>query len=366
MLTRNKPRILQIGDLDLVTNPNQSQFQSIFTLINFPIPRTRSEVLESLQINEEFHNVDGIYAGWPAGGAIGQFDRELLCLLKRHSPDLRIITTCAVGFDSFDLQVLKSLGICLCNTPSHFGADDVADVALWHTLESFRFLSKFSQCANEVPDTIKTRRKLENSKSKYPFGHIFKDAKVHSPRGHNVGIVGFGKIGQAVGKRLSSIGMKVFYHARHDICSKSMLGFTCTYKPTLQDLISDCDLIILCVPCTKDTIHLINDESLSYARSGVKIINVGRGPLIDQECILNALDSGKIGFLGLDVFYKEPEIDHRLINRGNVSITPHVGSSTEEVFNNAALFCLNNLKSLLVDHVEESVDPVEVLQNVVV
>ncbi|KAH3678260.1 hypothetical protein WICPIJ_008862 [Wickerhamomyces pijperi] len=345
-ITSNKPRVLFIGDIN-PTAPEHSQYFDLFEVIDYKIVNTE-QFHKDMKDDSRYFNLDGIFGGWPSGGGeVGKFTDELVSILKKNSPNLRLITTCTVGYDAFDLEALKRNCIHLSNTPS-LGAEDVADLVLWHVLESYRYLSRFQQHLLTVPHTVKSRRILEREVFKYPFGHLYHQQVVHSPRGKKVGILGFGKIGQATGKRLSAIGMEIYYYARNQVKLDSELGFSVTYEPDLKKLVSEMDQIVLALPGNKDTFHMINEELLSHAKEGIKIVNVGRGFLIDGEAAVKALESGKIGFLGLDVFWEEPIVDEALLQRDNISVSPHIGSSTETIFNGTALFCLQNLEKVLI------------------
>ncbi|KAH3679577.1 hypothetical protein WICMUC_000910 [Wickerhamomyces mucosus] len=340
----SKPRVLLIGDIDLSLH-SHARYSSNFELIDYKIT-TRERFLEDFSTNSEYFRLNGIFSGWPAGGGVGKFDSELVGLIKLNSPDLKIITTCAVGYDAFDLTALKEHGITLTNTPS-LGAEDVADLVLWHTLESFRYFSKFQNHLAEYPNTVESRGILENQKYKYPFGHIYHQHKIESPRGKRVGICGFGKIGQNVAKRLDTIGMEILYYSRNEV-KDAQLPFKFTYQPNLKELVAEVDLLVLSLPGNSSTFHLIDEALLQHAKDGIRIINVGRGPIIDFKAIVNALDSGRVQFLGVDVFYREPEVEEELLKRDNISFTPHIGSSTARVFNETAEFCLKNLEKVLI------------------
>lgn len=340
-----KPRVLLIGDINPAL-PEHITFYDLFEIIDYKIVST-PQFLEDIKNNAKYFDLDGIFGGWPSGGGeVGKFTEEVVKILKENSPNLKLITTCTVGYDAFDLEALKKHDIQLSNTPS-LGAEDVADLALWHVLESYRYLSKFQQHLSSNPHTVQSRRLLEMEAYKYPFGHLYHRRVIHSPRGQKVGILGFGNIGQAIAKRLDAIGMKISYYARNEVKTLDF-NFDVNYQPDLETLVSEMDQIILALPGNKNTFHLINEELLSHAKDGIKIVNLGRGFLIDGAAVVKALESGKIGFLGLDVFWQEPIVDEALLKRDNISLSPHIGSSTERIFNGTASFCLQNLERVLV------------------
>lgn len=293
---------------------------------------------------------------------IGGLTDDLIQLLPEA---LKIITCCSVGYDPYDVESLKTKGIHFYNTPS-LGADHVADLVLWHVLESFRKFSTFQRITHDKGDTVKTRGSLQThgydtqkgklgvdqdewESNTYPFGHICGGLKVKGPRGTQIGLIGFGKIGQKIGKRCDALGMNVFYHKRQplDKLEELILGYKVEYLE-LDELLQNCEVIVICCPGNKSTMNLLNRQRLDLIQSNGKIINVGRGFIIDEEYMISKLEKGEFGFIGMDVFTGEPTINPRLLNRSDVSLTPHIGSSTEDVFDNTAIFSLKNIYDELI------------------
>ncbi|CCH41416.1 Glyoxylate reductase [Wickerhamomyces ciferrii] len=266
-----------------------------------------------------------------------------------------------IGYDAYDTEALKSKNIQFFNTPS-LGADHVADLVLWHVLESFRRFSSFQKETQNLPHTVKVRSDLQShgydqkhgklgteqtqwERESYPFGHILGGQVIEGPSGRNVGLVGFGNIGQKIGKRLNALGMKISYHTRNELSSDDVdkLGFGVQFYKKIDDLVSQNDVVIICCPGNKSTLNLLNKDILDKAKPNSKFINVGRGFIIDEDHLITKLEKGEIGFIGLDVFTGEPVINPRLLNRPDVSLTPHIGSSTKDVFDNTAIFSLQNI-----------------------
>ncbi|GME84918.1 unnamed protein product [Ambrosiozyma monospora] len=161
-------------------------------------------------------------------------------------------------------------------------------------------------------------------------------------------IVGFGSIGKLVGLRLNAIGMHVRYVKRTKLNKdeQDKLGYEAEYFSELKDAVKDARLVVLCLPGTADTFHIINEQIIELFNHTI-LVNVGRGSLIDEKAVLNGLKKGKISHFGVDVYPEEPLINPELRQREDVTFTPHVGSSTEENNNATAKFCLENITDVL-------------------
>lgn len=181
------------------------------------------------------------------------------------------------------------------------------------------------------------------------FGETVSGRAVRQPRGHVVGIVGFGAIGKVIGQRLSSIGMKVHY-TKTSVLSKSekaALGYNATFHESAADLFKVSDLLVLACPLNSATKNLVNEESIKLLPQDARIVNIGRGGLIDTKALVRALRSGRISGAGLDVFEREPIIDDELCDRWDVVLLPHIGSATMETAELSEINCMNNINNII-------------------
>lgn len=307
-------------------------------------------------------NISAIYCGWAGFVPIGGLTADIVDCLPSS---LKVITCCSVGHDPYDTEALQARGIQFYNTPS-LGADHVADLVLWHVLESFRHFSTFQNATRQHKDTVKTRAVLQThgydqtngtlgtemnewESQSYPFGHICGGISVKGPRGSNVGLIGFGKIGQKIGERCNSLGMNIYYHKRNKLSAdeENSVGYKIGYLE-LDELLQKCEVIVICCPGNKLTMNLLNKERLDLIGNNGKIINVGRGFIIDESYAIEKLERGEIEFIGMDVFTGEPSINEKLLTRADVSLTPHIGSSTQDVFDNTAIFSLKNIYDVVI------------------
>jgi glyoxylate reductase len=163
--------------------------------------------------------------------------------------------------------------------------------------------------------------------------------------GRTIGIVGFGRIGQALAKRAKGFGMTILYHARtRKPKAEEELG---ARFAALPELLRESDFVVLCVPLTTETHHLIGKNELSLMKREAILVNVARGPVVDEEALVWALKEGKILGAGLDVFECEPEVHPELLTLRNVVLTPHIGSATWATRRRMAALAVDNVLAAL-------------------
>jgi len=226
---------------------------------------------------------------------------------------LGLIANFGAGTEHIDLAAARARKVMVTNTPGVF-TDDTADLAMMLILSVPRRLGEGSRLVRDGQWTGWAPSAM--------LGHCI--------GGKRLGIVGMGRIGQAVAHRARAFGMEVVYYNRHRLppSIESMLG--ARYEADLELLIAESDVITLHCPAGASTHHLINAQRLSAMKPDAYLINAARGDLIDEEALIAALTSGEIAGAGLDVFANEPNIDPRLIALPNVITLPHLGSATIE------------------------------------
>ncbi|KAH3675774.1 hypothetical protein WICPIJ_009227 [Wickerhamomyces pijperi] len=281
-----------------------------------------------------------------------------------HFPkSLEVVSYPWVGSEIFKPEALREKGINLCNVGEGC-ADDVADVALQLTLSTFRFTSflestlrstKTITAARAVSSTLDINTKTGlpcNSTGTVAKGVRIGGKKVVSPRGRTAGIVGLGSIGKAIARRLSCIGLNIKYTKRTPLTEEetNSFPFDLQYVVSLEELIPQVDVLILCVPETPQTINMVNSKTLALFQKGSRIVNVGRGSAVNEDDLLVALDNGTISSFGADVFQNEPNIDERLLNRFDVMVLPHVGPFTCDNFDRAHGQVVENITQALSYH----------------
>jgi lactate dehydrogenase-like 2-hydroxyacid dehydrogenase len=219
-------------------------------------------------------------------------------------PNLEQISNFGVGYDHVDAKWAGAHGIIVTNTPDVLN-EEVADTALGLLLSTVR----------ELPQADRYLRAGQWPKAPYPLTK-------GTLRDRTVGVVGMGRIGRAIAKRLDAFGVPVVYHSRNpqDVVYK--------YYPKLLDMARDVDTLMVIVPGGAATLNMINAEVLKALGPRGIVINMARGSVIDEPALIEALKSRAIYSAGLDVFAKEPEVPKELIEMENVVLLPHVGSAS--------------------------------------
>jgi glyoxylate reductase len=226
---------------------------------------------------------------------------------------LRLIANFGAGTEHLDLGAARAKGIVVTNTPGVF-TDDTADLTMMLILSVPRRLGEGSRLIRDGKWT----------------GWAPSAMLGHRIGGRRLGIVGMGRIGQAVAHRARAFGMEVAYHSRHQLPDslENMLGVR--FEADLDALIAGADVLTLHCPAGASTHHLLNAARLAAMKPGSFVINTARGDLIDEEALIAVLESGHLGGAGLDVYAREPAVDPRLIALPNVITLPHLGSATRE------------------------------------
>lgn len=219
--------------------------------------------------------------------------------------NLKLVIRAGVGIDNIDLDYAKKVGIKVSNTPNA-SSDSVAELALGHMFSVARYIA----VANY------TMRNGQWNKKQYKGSEI---------AGKILGIIGMGRIGKALAGKAEALGMKIIYA---DVLGKQD---NLAYEfMDLDNLLKVSDYVSLHVPYDKDKGALISSREISMMKEGAVIINCSRGKVVDEEALLEGLNSGKLAGAGIDVFEQEPSKNTELINHERVSVTPHIGASTKE------------------------------------
>lgn len=235
---------------------------------------------------------------------------------------LKVVGRAGVGMDNIDLKMAEQLGITVLNTPAA-SSRSVAELVLAHAIGLLRSLSESNR---EMP--VRGVSDFGKLKKRFSAGRELE--------GRTLGIIGFGRIGRCVAQLALGLGMKVVAYdpfVERSEVSFLVHGFGEVKVPvitrSLEDVLAESDIITLHVPGPKDG-PLIGTAQFAQMRKGAVIINAARGGVVDEDALLAALDSGHLAAAGLDVFVNEPTPDPRLLNHPHISVTPHIGASTEE------------------------------------
>ncbi|WP_415060112.1 D-2-hydroxyacid dehydrogenase [Flavobacterium sp.] len=236
-------------------------------------------------------------------------------------PGLKIIGRGGVGMDNIDVTYAREKGIHVINTPAS-SSESVAELVFAHLFSGVRFLHDANR---NMP--LEGESNFEGLKKAYANGIEL--------RGKTLGIIGFGRIGQAVAKMALGLGMKVIASDKYvgeavirvDFYNGQFINVDIITEP-MEDLLKHSDFITLHVPAQDG--YVIGKEELNMMKDNVGIINAARGGVIDEVALVEALDNGKVLFAGLDVFEKEPTPEIQLLMHPKISLTPHIGAATLE------------------------------------
>jgi lactate dehydrogenase-like 2-hydroxyacid dehydrogenase len=224
----------------------------------------------------------------------------------KQFPNLEQVSSFGVGYDHIDAAWAGAHGIIVTNTPEVLN-EEVADTAIGLLLCTVR----------EFPQSDRYVRAGKWPQAQYPLTKA-------TLRDRTVGIVGMGRIGKAIARRLDAFGVPVVYHSRN-----AQPGVSYKYYPKLLDMAREVDTLMVIVPGGVSTQNMINADVLKALGPRGIVINMARGSVVDEPALIEALKNRTIYSAGLDVFAKEPDVPRELIEMDHVVLFPHLGSSTE-------------------------------------
>lgn len=233
---------------------------------------------------------------------------KVTAALINAAPQLKAIARAGTGVDNVDVPAASARGIVVMNAP---GANSISVAEL--------ALAQILSLARHIPAADAAMKQGKWEKKKF-LGEEIRD-KV-------LGLAGLGRIGQEVARRAASFGMRLIAH--DPFISDQVASGLGVQLVSLDDLFARADYVSLHMPSTPQTRNLVNAERLARAKKGIRIINTARGDLIDEKALADAIESGHVGGAALDVFQKEPTVDHRLQMLSQVVATPHIAASTRE------------------------------------
>ena len=248
-------------------------------------------------------------------------------LIGTAGPRLKLIANYGNGVDHIDLKAARARGILVTNTPGVL-TDDAADMAMALLLAVPRRLAEGERLVRSggwsgwSPTAMLGRRIT----------------------GKTLGILGMGRIGQAIALRARGFGLKIHYHNRRRLPDVVERAVDATYHPELDDLCRAADFLSVNCPHNASTHHLIDARRLDLLGPEGYLINIARGEIVDEPALAGALESGRIAGAGLDVFEQEPAVDPRLLALGNVVLLPHMASATYEARHAAGEKVIANIR----------------------
>ena len=250
-----------------------------------------------------------------------EIDRDVM----DAAPLLEIIANCAVGTDNIDIDYARKKGIVVTNTPGVL-TETTADLTWALILAVVR----------KIPQADRFLRSggFKGWKLDLCLGREM--------TGKRLGIIGMGRIGRAVAERAKGFRMDIVYYDRRRLnaAEEKALGVA---SLSLDELLRTSDIVSIHASMTEGSTHLLSREKLAFMKTDAVLINVARGPIVDEQALADALESGRIWGAGLDVYEREPAIEDRLLKMDNVVLLPHIGSATYETRLKMAMMAATNL-----------------------
>ncbi|MEM9076386.1 MAG: D-2-hydroxyacid dehydrogenase [Bacteroidota bacterium] len=255
------------------------------------------------------------------------------------SPGLKVIGRGGVGMDNIEVDYAKSKGIHVINTPAS-SSQSVAELVFAHLLNGVRFLHNANR---DMP--LEGDSNFKKLKKSYANGNELK--------GKTLGIIGFGRIGKATGQMGLGLGMKVLFNDHHyqeaEVNLEFFDGQSVSIKlaaSSMEELLKQSDFITIHVPAQKNG-YVLGKKEFGMMKPGAGIINASRGGTIDEVALIEALNSEKLAFAGLDVFESEPNPEIKILMHPKISLSPHIGASTNEAQDRIGLELAQQIITLL-------------------
>jgi glyoxylate reductase len=252
-------------------------------------------------------------------------DREVL----QTAPSLKVVANFGVGVDHIDVRAATELGIVVTNTPGVL-TETTADLAWSLLMASARRIVEADNFMRSTQFTAWGPKMLLG----------------HDVYGKTLGIIGFGRIGQAIARRARGFNMKVIFTDAGGVKDNVVreLGVT---RVSLEELLRASDYVTLHVPLVPQTTHLLDDRAFEMMKPSCIVINTSRGPVVDEKALVRALKNGRIAGAALDVFEREPQVEPELLEMNNVVLAPHIGSGSYETRLKMSEMAADNLLSVL-------------------
>lgn len=242
---------------------------------------------------------------------VSTFDYPVPRKMIESMPHLRLIANFGAGFNNIDLDACRERGIRVTNTPQPV-IEPTAELAFALMIDIARRVSEFDRLVRAGQAQFGVMRNLS-----------------HSLYGKTLGIIGMGRIGQALARRAQAAGMRIIYHNRHRLSDEIEQKYNATYVD-FQHVLQDSDYLSLNLPYTQEVHHLIGKPELGMMKRTAYLINTARGAHVHEEALVEALKSGIIAGAALDVYEHEPAISADLLTLPNVVLSPHTGTGTWE------------------------------------
>jgi glyoxylate reductase len=262
-------------------------------------------------------------------------DRIDRAVLSQSGPELKLIANFGTGVDNIDLETARNRGIIVTNTPGVL-TEDTADMTMALILAVPRRLAEG------------TRYLKDHAADWHGWSPTWMLG--HRIYGKKLGIIGMGRIGQAVARRAKAFGLDINYHNRRRVSPDVEAALGATYWESLDQMLANVDIVSVNCPHTPATYHLLSARRLKLMKPTAFVANTARGEVIDENALARMIEAGEIAGAGLDVFEHEPAINPRLLKNDHVVVLPHMGSATIEGRIDMGEKVIINIKTFLDGH----------------
>ncbi|MGV6847327.1 MAG: 2-hydroxyacid dehydrogenase [Marinibacterium sp.] len=240
-------------------------------------------------------------------------DKIDAALIGQAGPRLKLIANYGAGVDNIDVATARQRGILVCNTPDVL-TEDTADMTM----------ALIMAVTRRIPEGLALMQRGDWT------GWAPTALLGGRLAGRRLGLLGMGRIGQAVARRAAAFGMQVHYHDRGRLRPETESEFAATYWDSLDQMVARMDVLSIHTPATPSTFHLMNARRLKLMKPEAVIVNTSRGEVIDENALTRMLRAGEIAGAGLDVYEFGTDVNPRLRELPNVVLLPHMGSATLE------------------------------------
>jgi len=299
------------------------------------MPAVAEELLRAagheVVIDEAGHSADEsrlIASLADADAAITVLTNPITAAILAACPKIQIVANCAVGTNNIDIAAARARNIVVTNTPGVL-TETTAELTIALLLAVTRRIVE--------GDRMVRNGEFDGWHPLMLLGSSLSDRRL--------GIIGMGRIGQAVAVRARAFGMEISYSSR----SRTKEGEAASgwRQVSLDELLATCDVVSIHAPLTPETHHLLDSAAFARMRLGAFLINTARGPIVDEEALADALENGRLGGAGLDVYENEPAVEPRLLTMNNVVLLPHLGSATVRTRDEMASVAARNVIAVL-------------------
>ena len=262
-------------------------------------------------------------------------DRIDKSVLSQAGPQLKLVANFGTGVDNIDLETARNRGMIVTNTPGVL-TEDTADMTMALILAVPRRLTEGAVLLKDG------ETKWQGWSPTWMLGH-----RIYGKR---LGIVGMGRIGQAVARRAKAFGLQIHYHNRRPVAPETEEQLEATYWESLDQMLARMDIISINCPHTPATYHLLSARRLKLLKPAAYIVNTARGEVIDENALARMIEGGDIAGAGLDVFEHEPAVNPKLVSSDRVVVLPHMSSATIEGRIDMGEKVIINIKTFLDGH----------------